>query len=145
MITTSPFVKTLHDKPVAVFGLGLSGLATARALLAGKARVVAWDDDEETRLRAERENIPVFDFIFGGMDGYGALVLAPGIPLNYPEPHKVVIQARGHNVHFAGMCSRADALLWIASGDELWMSSRTEGASTVVREAEALGTAVRWV
>lgn len=62
-----------------------------------------------------------------------------------PERRALQQQARGHNVHFAGMCARADALLWIAAADELWMSSRTEGASTVAREAEALGTPVRWV
>ncbi len=102
MITTSPFVKTLHDKPVAVFGLGVSGLATAHALMAGKARVVAWDDEEEIRIKAEREGIPVFDFVFGGMEGYGALVLAPGIPLHFPAPHKAVIQARGYAVEILG-------------------------------------------
>ncbi len=102
MINTAPFVRTLKDKPVAIFGLGLSGMATARSLLSAKARVVAWDDSEETRMNAEREGIPVFDFVFGGMEGYGALIPAPGVPLHYPEPHKAIIQARGYAVEVLG-------------------------------------------
>ena len=102
MITTAHFVRALNNKPIAVFGLGASGMATALALVAGKARVVAWDDDENARIHAERSGIPVFDFVFGGMDGYAALVLAPGIALHYPEPHPVVLKAREANVEIIG-------------------------------------------
>ena len=37
-------VETLRGQSVALFGLGGSGLSTARALVAGGAEVAAWDD-----------------------------------------------------------------------------------------------------
>lgn len=102
MIDTKPFVDTLDGKPVAVLGLGLSGLATAKALKAGGAQVVGWDDTEETRDRAESEGITIFDFPFGGLDGYAALVMTPGIPLYFPEPHPAVARAREANIEILG-------------------------------------------
>ena len=42
-------VETFKGKRVALFGLGGSGLATARALIAGGAQVAAWDDGEAGR------------------------------------------------------------------------------------------------
>lgn len=102
MIDTKPFVQTLDGKPVAVLGLGLSGLATAKALLAGGAKVMGWDDRAETRIAAQREAIPLFDFVSGGLDGYAALVMAPGIPLTHPEPHAAVVKAKEAGVEILG-------------------------------------------
>ncbi|HEX4335900.1 MAG TPA: glycosyltransferase family 4 protein [Polyangiaceae bacterium] len=45
-------------------------------------------------------------------------------------------------VRFVGKLSRRDALAWIAAADVVVSASREEGASTVVREARALGTRV---
>ena len=44
---------TFADKKVALFGLGGSGLATARALVAGGADVAVWDDNESSREKAK--------------------------------------------------------------------------------------------
>ena len=46
-------VSTFAGKRVALFGLGGSGLATARALIAGGAEVAAWDDGEASRAKAD--------------------------------------------------------------------------------------------
>ncbi len=43
---------------------------------------------------------------------------------------------------FVGAVARNDALAWIAAADLLIHASATEGLSTVIREAEALGTKV---
>ncbi|HRG98464.1 MAG TPA: glycosyltransferase family 4 protein [Polyangiaceae bacterium] len=43
---------------------------------------------------------------------------------------------------FVGMTTHAEALTWIAAADALAFASEEEGLSTVLREAEALGTAV---
>ena len=43
MIDVFPF----HLLPIAVFGLGRSGIAAARALIASEAEVWAWDDDKD--------------------------------------------------------------------------------------------------
>lgn len=50
MMNTRNFIAGLKGKPLAVFGLGLSGLASAKALKADGADIVAWDDDEEKRI-----------------------------------------------------------------------------------------------
>ena len=44
-----------------VFGLGKSGIATARALIAGNADVAAWDDDPIRRNEAIQREIPIKD------------------------------------------------------------------------------------
>lgn len=48
-------VTTLKGKKVALFGLGGSGFATARALVAGGAEVTAWDDNPDSVAKALAE------------------------------------------------------------------------------------------
>ncbi len=50
-------VQGLAGHNVAVLGLGRSGLATARALAAGGAVPLAWDDSAEARAKAEADGI----------------------------------------------------------------------------------------
>ena len=45
-------VTIFSGRDVAVLGLGLSGIASARALEAGGANVFAWDDKEKGRTEA---------------------------------------------------------------------------------------------
>lgn len=94
--------RAYKNRKVAVFGLGGSGLATARALLAGAADVAAWDDGEEQRLAAGRENIPLENLYEISLDGFAALVLAPGVPLTHPEPHDIVKRAQDAGVPILG-------------------------------------------
>ncbi|MCJ9754928.1 UDP-N-acetylmuramoyl-L-alanine--D-glutamate ligase, partial [Neorhizobium sp. BETTINA12A] len=54
-------VTTFRDKPVALFGLGGSGLATAKALVAGGAKVIAWDDNPDSVAKATAEGISTAD------------------------------------------------------------------------------------
>jgi len=76
---------------VAVLGLGRSGLSAARALRAGGAEVVAWDDNEKARDAATSEGFTIRELAkSGGFDGVAALIVSPGIPHLYPEPNKVV-------------------------------------------------------
>ncbi len=81
-------------KKVALFGLGASGLASARALLAGGAEVVAFDDSDETIGKARAAGIPIADLRHIDWSGISALVLAPGVPLTHPAPHWTVGLAR---------------------------------------------------
>ena len=87
---------------VAVVGLGLSGLATARALLDGGANVVVWDDKEAARDEAEAAGLTVADLAAADFSKFAALVLAPGIPLTHPEPHWSVRRARAAGVEVIG-------------------------------------------
>jgi glycosyltransferase involved in cell wall biosynthesis len=51
-------------------------------------------------------------------------------------------RARGVDARFVGAVGRTAALAWIGAAQELLHASTAEGLSTVVREAEALGTRV---
>jgi teichuronic acid biosynthesis glycosyltransferase TuaC len=51
-------------------------------------------------------------------------------------------QARGVDARFVGTLSRQESLAWIGAADLLIHASSVEGLSTVVREAEALGTPI---
>lgn len=87
-------VTTRSHQHLAVFGLGASGRAAARALTAGGARVSAWDDNADSRAAANDENITLTDPETVDWNDVSALVLSPGIPLTHPAPHPVVELAR---------------------------------------------------
>ena len=89
-------------RDVAVYGLGRTGLATARALKAGKAKVHAWDDNEASRAKAEAEGIPISDLNKRDWQNFAALVLSPGIPFTHPQPHRLVRLAQITNVPVVG-------------------------------------------
>lgn len=80
-------ISTLNGKRVALFGLGGSGLATAHALIAGGADLAAFDDNPEKVETANAQSIPTSDFRDQGLHHHAALVLAPGVPLTFPQPH----------------------------------------------------------
>lgn len=85
MIAVYPFAGC----PVAVFGLGRSGLAAARALMAGEAEVSAWDDSDEARAEAAKAGVPLVDLYRCDWRRHTTLVLSPGVPLHHPKPHPV--------------------------------------------------------
>src|SRR5437763_1689492 len=95
-------VTTFAGKTVAVFGLGRSGLATCRALLAGGAAVVAADDTARSREAAAAAGFRVEDLKDADWSRFAALVLAPGVPLTHPEPHWTVAKARAAGVEIIG-------------------------------------------
>ncbi len=79
---------------VAVLGLGRSGFATARALRAGGAEALCWDDNPVARARVEDEGFSCPDLSRpGAFDGISALIVSPGIAHLYPEPNPVVAAA----------------------------------------------------
>lgn len=86
------------DRVVAVFGLGKAGMATIESLAAAGAKVVAWDDRAESREKLKEMNLDVRikKIEKWPWEHLSIIVLSPGIPLNYPTPHKVVQEARQH-------------------------------------------------
>ena len=87
-------VKGFSGQKVAVLGLGRSGLAAARALRAGSAEPVCWDDNPAARERAEDDGFACSDLRRqGAFDGIATLIVSPGIPHLYPEPNPVVAAA----------------------------------------------------
>lgn len=92
-------VRGYKDHRVGVLGLGRSGLATARALEAGGAHPVCWDDTQAARDVAEAEGFEVQNLSHADQwDGIAALITSPGIPHLYPEPHPVIAQAQAQGV-----------------------------------------------
>ncbi len=78
----------------AVFGLARSGLATARALIAGGAEVRLWDDNEASRAAAAAAGFQPMQLHEAALVGCTGLALAPGVPLTHPVPNQVVANAR---------------------------------------------------
>ncbi len=95
-------VDAFAGRAVAVFGLGRSGAPAVRALLAGGARVAAWDEDEGTRARLAAEGLPIVDLAACDWRDFAALVLAPGAPLRHPTPHWTARRAREHGLEIIG-------------------------------------------
>ncbi len=96
-------VEAFRGRNVALFGLGGSGLATARALVAGGAAVVAWDDGEGARAAAKAiEGIEIASLAEIDWRAVAALILAPGVPLTHPEPHWTVKAAQAAHVPVIG-------------------------------------------
>ena len=95
-------VTTFKDKQVALFGLGGSGLATAQALVAGGARVTAWDDNPDSVAKAAGLGIGTGDLREADWTHFSAFVLSPGVPLTHPKPHWTVDLAKAAGVEIIG-------------------------------------------
>ncbi len=95
-------ITEFNGRDVAVFGLARTGLAAARALSAGGARVHAWDDSDVARANAEAAGVPVSDINARDWRSFAALVLSPGVPFTFPEPHRVVTLAEAVGVPVIG-------------------------------------------
>lgn len=93
---------TFAGKRVALFGLGGSGLATARALREGGADVAVWDDNASAREKAEAEGFTPVDLSRADWSQFSSFVLSPGVPLTHPEPHWTVRQAQAAGVEIIG-------------------------------------------
>ncbi|WP_027243548.1 UDP-N-acetylmuramoyl-L-alanine--D-glutamate ligase [Leisingera daeponensis] len=84
-------VKGYEGAKLAVLGLGRSGLATARAVRAGGAEALCWDDNPAAREAAEAEGFTCRDLHkAGAFDDVAALITSPGIPHLYPKPNPVI-------------------------------------------------------
>eukprot|EP01132_Coremiostelium_polycephalum_P007329 gene7329-9007_t len=92
----------MQDKTVALFGLGGSGIATAKAIAAGGARVIAWDDNPESVARAQGAGIETSDLRLVDWKQFSSFVLSPGVPLTHPRPHWTVDLARAAGVEIIG-------------------------------------------
>ncbi|ODT61333.1 MULTISPECIES: UDP-N-acetylmuramoyl-L-alanine--D-glutamate ligase [Paracoccus] len=87
-------VQGVEHQTVAVLGLGRSGKATAAALAAGGAQVVAWDDGNDTREAAAADGLRILDLTReGNWQGISLLIVSPGIPHLYPRAHPVIAMA----------------------------------------------------
>ncbi|MEO8420212.1 MAG: UDP-N-acetylmuramoyl-L-alanine--D-glutamate ligase [Hyphomicrobium sp.] len=95
-------ITTFAGRRVAVFGLGASGIATAKALIGGGAEVVASDDSAAGMQAAADAGIKTADLKETNWAIFDSLVLAPGVPLTHPQPHWAVRLAKLAGVEVIG-------------------------------------------
>ncbi len=93
---------SMKDKTVALFGLGGSGIATAQAILAGGAKVIAWDDNPDSVARAQSGGIETNDLRQVDWKQFSSFILSPGVPLTHPRPHWTVDLAKAAGVEIIG-------------------------------------------
>ncbi len=75
-----------------VYGLGISGIATAKFLITHGEKVIATDDNLKV-VEDSKEKFPNIDFLNPEeieYDSSTVISLSPGIPLYFPKPHKVL-------------------------------------------------------
>ncbi len=120
-------IPSMSGHRVAVLGLGTSGMAAARALIHSNAHVLAWDDNQESRHQAKAEDVPLADLMSEDFSTITALVLSPGIPHNFPEPHEVVTRARVAGCEIIG---ETELLSRAATGATFIGVTGTNGKST---------------
>ncbi len=119
VIVGSPY----RGRPVVVLGLAKSGLAAARALLAGGTHVLAWDDDPARREMAQRAEVPVSEPAECDWGVIAALVPSPGVPLDHP----MLTAARRASTEIVGDAE----LLWRAAQAPRYVGvTGTNGKST---------------
>ncbi len=97
MLDLSLLKKQIGNKPVAVFGLGVSGLSTVKALVSSGVSVVAWDDKEDSQKKAEALGATIHDLNEYNFSQCAFLVLAPGISYTF-EPHIIVEKAQSSDI-----------------------------------------------
>ena len=83
----------INGKKIAVFGLGRTGLATYHTLKENGAIVLPWDEAEFARETARQNNVKLVDItqkrVWDDND-ISQLIVSPGIPHLYPEPHPTI-------------------------------------------------------
>lgn len=101
MIDLSSYAHSLNHKAVAVFGLGISGLSAVKALLHAGIAVTVWDDNEDSRDKAQKLGAKIDDLTKADLSDFDFLLLAPGVPYSY-EPHPIVLNAQKYDLEIVG-------------------------------------------
>ncbi|MGR3492265.1 MAG: UDP-N-acetylmuramoyl-L-alanine--D-glutamate ligase [Shimia sp.] len=89
-------IQGLTGRRVLVLGMGRSGLTAAKALTAGGALPVVWDDGEAGRTRAIEAGLTLHDP--KSLNGIDLLVTSPGIPHLYPAPNPAIARAYAQGI-----------------------------------------------
>jgi UDP-N-acetylmuramoylalanine--D-glutamate ligase len=95
-------ITVFAGRQVAVFGLGSSGLLSARALAEGGAEVIAFDDDDKKVADAKTAGLKTQNLNELDWSKVAALVLTPGVPLTHPTPHWAAALATKADVEIIG-------------------------------------------
>ena len=79
-------LKNLKDKKILIFGLGLSGISTAKKLKKHVRHLSAWDDNSSTRINAQKKLDIILDNNYS-LKTYDFIVISPGINI-YKHPKR---------------------------------------------------------
>lgn len=120
-------LSALAERPVAVLGLGKSGLATAQALQNSGVEVWAWDDSAVARESAIAAGVALRSLETAPLGSANFMVLSPGIAHTHPEPHRVVQLARDAG---CGIVSDIELLVRAQSAARIVGITGTNGKST---------------
>lgn len=113
-------------KKIHVVGLGKTGLSAARFLQHHGAQVSVWDDKENLRDEAYKNNFIVHD-VLNGPAAFDFFLWSPGIPHTYPKPHPLAVYAKAHNIPL--ICD-VDILAQIQKNADFIGITGTNGKST---------------
>ena len=113
----------VKGKQYGVIGLGRSGRASAAALSANGATVLAWDDKTER----VPDGATRHDFRTGDWPAVEGLVWSPGIPFLHPTPHSAAVRAAALG---CPLISDIDMLAAAETGAQLVGITGTNGKST---------------
>lgn len=94
MIDLKPLKDQLGGKPIAIFGLAKSGIATFHACKKAGIETVLWDDNGVNIDKMKAEGAAIEDLTQADFSRFSLLCMAPGVPLTHPAPHPVVVQAQ---------------------------------------------------
>ena len=86
-------VGSRRNQKIAILGLGVSGLASARALRESGAKVTVWDDNLASRDKAVREGLDVVELTEPHISTLDAILASPGIPLTINQ-HPAIERAK---------------------------------------------------
>ena len=116
----------LNNKTIGVLGLSRSGLASLDALIAAGARVFAHDDIATPTLD---KAVIACSYEGWPWDEMEMMVISPGIPHLYPEPHPAAQKARAHQVP---LISDIELMMMAAPKAKIVGITGTNGKSTIV-------------
>ena len=116
----------LNNKTIGVLGLSRSGLASLDALIAAGARVFAHDDITSPTLDKAVIACSYEDWPW---DEIEMMVISPGIPHLYPEPHPAAQKARAHQVP---LISDIELMMMASPEAKIVGITGTNGKSTIV-------------
>ncbi len=84
-------VDKYKNQKILVLGYGIVGKATSKSLVKGFADVFIWDDLLEKRNEAKRNGLKILNInIENPLQNISAVIVSPGIPHLYPNPHFLI-------------------------------------------------------
>ncbi len=126
------------NKKIGLLGLGITGLSLIKHFKKFGIQPICWDDDENKRQKFNGRGLVSLDLndlkIWQDID---LLIISPGIPFLYPEPHPLVRLARENSIEittdiglFFSHLEAKNALDGTSSGPKVICVTGSNGKST---------------